>query len=113
MSKLTSEWCRNHIESMKANGLSLLEEKYLEALEIALPILEKQERDEGEWVEWKGGFCPVRGETIVDVKWSNGDKNVGKEADEWRWQHWDNCPNIIAYRIIPERANIRNMYRRW
>ena len=44
MNKLTAEWCRNHIESMKSNGLSLLEEKYLQALEIALIQLEQQEK---------------------------------------------------------------------
>lgn len=43
MRKLTAEWCRNHIESMRANGLSLLEEYYVQALEIALTVLELQE----------------------------------------------------------------------
>ena len=42
MKKLTAEWCRNHIESMRANGLSLLEEYYVQALEIALQVLEQQ-----------------------------------------------------------------------
>lgn len=45
MNKLNAEWCRNHIESMKANGLSLLEEKYLQALEIALTVLEQKDVD--------------------------------------------------------------------
>jgi len=44
MKKLTAEWCRNHIESMRANGLSLLEEYYVQALEIALPVLEHREK---------------------------------------------------------------------
>lgn len=43
MNKLTAEWCRIHIESMRANGLSLLEEYYVQALEIALPVLELRE----------------------------------------------------------------------
>lgn len=44
MKKLTAEWCRNHIESMRANGLSLLEEYYVQALEISLPVLEQREK---------------------------------------------------------------------
>lgn len=52
MSKLTAEKCRERIASLKRNrrvfGLAMDSELYLKALEIALPVLEKQERDRGE-----------------------------------------------------------------
>ena len=57
MNKLTAEVARRHhcdLKSFQDNpkiGLSLKEELYLQALEIALPILEQQERGEGEWKE--------------------------------------------------------------
>ena len=51
MNKLTADVARmdiGHLKSFQANphvGLSLKEEKYLQALEIALPVLEQQERE--------------------------------------------------------------------
>ncbi|WP_182056533.1 hypothetical protein [Pantoea sp. ME81] len=41
--KLTAEKCRNAIESIKLRQQSIREEIYLQALEIALPVLEAQE----------------------------------------------------------------------
>ena len=100
MSKITAEWCRNHIESMKANGLSLLEEKYLQALEIALPVLEQQEKGNDGWIEWGGGNeCPVPKSCWVEAKLRNGKKDAG-----WgwiaEWRHTGNGYDIIAYRVI-------------
>jgi len=47
MKKLTAEKCRERIASLKRNrrvfGLALDSEIYLQALEIALPVLEQQE----------------------------------------------------------------------
>lgn len=44
MKKLTAEKCCQLLDSLNSNGMSILEGYYLEALEIALPILEQQER---------------------------------------------------------------------
>jgi hypothetical protein len=78
----------------------------VQAYEIALPILEQQERGEGEWIEWGGGECPVDSDTIVGTKWSDGDKILNR-AGVFHWHHVYG-PNIIAYRIIPERATNQN-----
>lgn len=47
MNKLTAEKCRSLIANMRGeweeSGLTTKEEKYLQALEIALPVLEQQE----------------------------------------------------------------------
>ena len=49
MKKLTADRCRDRIASLKRNrrvfGLAMDSELYLQALEIALPILEQQEKD--------------------------------------------------------------------
>lgn len=54
MNKLTAEVARqdlNHLKSwVETCGISMKEERYMQALEIALPILEQQERGEGEWI---------------------------------------------------------------
>lgn len=108
MKKLTSEVARRDISHLKAFqkqpniGLSLREETYLQALEIALPILEEQERSEGGWIEWSGGERPVDG--VVEVKLRSGNTHC-TNASLLRWHHRD---DIIAYRIIPERATNQN-----
>lgn len=49
MRKLTADRCRDRIESLKRNrrvfGLAMDSELYLQALEIALPVIEQQEKD--------------------------------------------------------------------
>lgn len=51
MNKLTAEKCCELLDKLNSNGMSILEGYYAEALEIALPILEQQERGEADQVE--------------------------------------------------------------
>ncbi|UJH95849.1 hypothetical protein [Pantoea phage Nufs112] len=50
MNKLTAEKCRGmflHLfEDKRQDGITLKEDLYMQALEIALPILEQQEREQ-------------------------------------------------------------------
>ncbi|MCX3307987.1 hypothetical protein ORN12_03040 [Pantoea vagans] len=117
MNKLTAEKCRGLIAHLsrakKLLGVSMAEESYLEALEIALPILEQQERveGEGEWIEWGGGKQPVPSSTHVEVKFRNGATNREESAGGWGWECTPDDPrfyDIIAYRIITERATNQN-----
>ena len=65
-----------------------------------------------EWIEWKGGECPVEVGTLVDVRYRNGEENFHVEAGIWiytsgsdpealahDWIHDDNDYDIIAYRL--------------
>lgn len=108
MNKLTAEKCRMAIESIKLRQASIREEIYLQALEIALPILEHQERGEWEWIEWGGGAMPVSDKSWVDIKWIDGYFSYNTFAAIWDWEHRSGADNIIAYRIIPERATNKN-----
>lgn len=107
MNKLTAEECRMLINGLSGNR-SIREDKYLAALEISLPILEQQERADGEWIEWGGGQCPVDEEAVVSVKY-RGDKWAHQEGEaakfDWRHRGWCADTDIIAYRIIPERSH--------
>ncbi|MBZ6396562.1 MULTISPECIES: hypothetical protein [Pantoea] len=106
MSKLTTERCRQLISQLSFerdnHGMSNQKYDYLEALEIALPVLEQQERGEG-WIEWKGGDCPVSSETEVEVRMRDGYVGIAP-ADTFRWKLAvrDQFPaaDIIAYRVI-------------
>jgi len=111
MKKLTAEKCCQLLDSLNSNGMSILEGYYVEALEIALPILEQQERGEGEWIEWKGGECPVPAATPVEVKFRKGRVNRKEHAGSWGWLSDEDEPrpyDIIAYRIIPEQPTNQN-----
>jgi len=114
MKKLTAEVARRDISHLKAFqkqpniGLSLREETYLQALEIALPILEQQERGEGDWIEWGGGSRPVPLWQSIEVRLRSGNFRSGQTAAYWMWQHTGGINDIIAYRIIPERATNQN-----
>lgn len=67
---------------------------YAEQYEAALAA-----KNEG-WIEWSGGECPpVSTNTVVDVKFKNGNVQSGYPAGEYSWEHaWQDC-NIIAYRL--------------
>ncbi|MEB6223738.1 hypothetical protein [Pantoea anthophila] len=127
MNKLTAEKCREQFEYWaksfgqepdltRANGGSNYANSEIdaawiawkasrEALEIALPILEQQERGEGDWVECKGGLDPA--EQYVEVKFRTGatDRDYVRR---FMWKHDGDRYDIIAYRIIPERATNQN-----
>lgn len=49
------------------------------------------------WIEWNGGECPVDGDSVIDVKLSDGDEFFGVDAD-WDWHQGSGC-DIVAYRL--------------
>lgn len=115
MNKLTAEKCREFIsvfKSLEKEGhLALTSAYHLQALEIALPILEQQERGEGEWLHWNGerALPPVDSYSRVEVRLRNGEV-IERQAQEFAWR---NSPvkvgfDIIAYRIIPEQPTNQN-----
>jgi len=109
MKKLTAEKCREFIsvfKSLEKEGhLALTSGYHLQALEIALPILEQQER--GKWIEWKGGIvAPVTG--LVEVRYRNGREQKGCKAGDFSWSLGLGGLTIIAYRIIPEHPTNQN-----
>ena len=53
--------------------------------------------DSDGWIEWNGGECPVDGDSVIDVKLSDGDEFFGVDAD-WDWHQGSGC-DIIAYRL--------------
>lgn len=111
MKKLTAEKCREQFDecrALKERGyLSINGEYKLQALEIALPILEQQERGEGEWTEWGGGDQPITGYKLVDVRLRDGTEYQHQMGCLY-WEHNGLAEDIIAYRIIPERATNQN-----
>lgn len=109
MNKLTAEIARmdiGHLREHQANphvGLSLREEKYLQALEIALPMLEQQEKGDDGWLHWNGEMAlpPVDSDVRIEIKRRNGEVTE-RQAKCFAWR---NSPvksefDIIAYRVI-------------
>lgn len=114
MNKLTADKCREFIsvfKSLEKEGhLALTSGYHLQALEIALPILEQQEQGDG-WNEWRGGEQPVADDVIVKVTCRGGDRFGPDSASCFEWEHYVPGPDgydIIAYRIIPEQSTNQN-----
>jgi len=110
MKKLTAEKCREMIHDMSVkrdfNGLSIREDRYFEALEIALPVLEQQEKGEGDWIEWFGGECPVEPRVEVEFKQRDGQEDTA--PSKWLdWTHENRSYDIIAYRVIEQQERER------
>lgn len=52
------------------------------------------------WIDWAGGkHPPVSTNTVVDVKFKNGNVQSGYPAGEYSWEHEWQSSNIIAYRL--------------
>jgi len=56
------------------------------------------------WIEWKGGECPVPGDTVVTIRCRSGDEDTGP-ASNYYWLYDEDSCDIISYRIHkPEKA---------
>lgn len=84
----------------KARIEALLADDYAETIitreqyEAALAV-----KNDG-WIEWGGGkHPPVSTNTVVDVKFKNGNVQSGYPAGEYSWEHEWTYSNIIAYRL--------------
>lgn len=108
MNKLTAEECKFLImrltESRWDGKISIKEKKYLAALEIALPVLEQQEK--GGWIEWGGGAQPIEKMEFVEVKFRDATEGEGL-AYWWEWSHDGATDDIIAYRVIEQQERER------
>ena len=60
--------------------------------------------DDDGWIEWKGGECPVDGESIVDVEFNSGNI-VSGVAKGLSWRHEWKYSNVIAYR--PHKPDVK------
>lgn len=49
-----------------------------------------------QWIEWKGGECPVSDDIFVKVKFREMLSDEGK-ANIFNWEHLDDEEDIIAY----------------
>lgn len=54
---------------------------------------------DGGWIEWNGGHCPVAGSKLVYVRFRNGTESSLTSAKEWVWIHVNSPFDIIAYRL--------------
>lgn len=72
--------------------------------------VEGQVVDADGWIAWAGGECPVACGVAVDIKFRDQIEPVldGASANEFRWEHFENSGDIIAYRLHqPQDANSR------
>ena len=104
MNKLTADECREQIAEfqhlLESESISTKAERHLQAYQIALPVLEQQEKGGDGWIEWGGNNAPVSYNAIVDIRWLDGVIETGV----CRHFYWGrNCINpIVAYRVVQQ-----------
>lgn len=59
------------------------------------------------WIEWKGGECPVTRDSVIDVRYRSGAEVIGSFANSVQtkssvWGHHGDDLDITAYRIRQE-----------
>lgn len=67
---------------------------------------EEREVEDGEWIKWEGGPCPVPLDTLVCCRLRGGD-GVGyhgqiRKASEWDWGRFEGTPQyeIVEYKVM-------------
>lgn len=61
----------------------------------------EQPAPEPDWIEWKGGECPVPKRELVEVRYRSGNECTVVAYGK-RWAHIDSFGDIIAYRLSPK-----------
>lgn len=56
-----------------------------------------------DWIEWKGGTCPVPAGTSVDLLFRDG-RAVRNKPPAWDWHHTGGNGDIVAYRLAQPAA---------
>lgn len=68
-----------------------------------------REQQDGDWIDWSGGECPVDADVMVDVEFRDGFPSDPVPAGRRDWEHWPDgepersdgpCSDIIAYRVV-------------
>lgn len=59
-------------------------------------------KPKNKWIPWNGGECPVDCDTMVTVKFRDGDIFKHKSANYWDWSHYGAAVDIIAYKIVKD-----------
>lgn len=95
---------QNMSASALPTGPSQAEPEGVSALRASVPCA----ADESEWIEWRGGHCPVPADTRVDVRWNNRAVSLHALAgiyggDPDLWSGPQNGGYIIAYRASSSR----------
>lgn len=107
---------RSIAEQVLEAGYRLVREQSINAAEIATEhnhsdVVSGQATtapDADGWIEWSGGECPVIVDDVVEVKFRDGVSSDAGKAMGWRWEHYGNTADIIAYRLHqPQDANSR------
>ena len=114
MNKLTAEKCRELLKERyrqrESGDISIGGAYMLQALEIALPVLEQQEKGELVWIYWDGesALPPVKDNVMVEIRMRSGNY-MRAPAKTIRWRNYESHPgDIIAYRVIEQQEKATN-----
>ncbi|XGI80205.1 hypothetical protein ACED16_25410 [Enterobacter hormaechei] len=81
--------------------ISIISREQYESALAASKEMTINKPDSDGWISWCGGECPVDGDMVVDVRFrAQGQADLdGDVADNFRWEHFSNGADIVAYRL--------------
>lgn len=89
-----------HQDAVISCAIDRLNVLTLRTLELSRSLITQQGQGDG-WIEWRGGVCPVDGDTMVVVKFRDGSMhNKPRPALIYRWTSEQCNGDIIAYRVV-------------
>lgn len=68
---------------------------------LTAQLAEQAKPEPGEWIEWKGGECPIADGIRHWARTRNDQLLSGTHATGWDWSHCGTDGDIIAYRVLP------------
>lgn len=76
----------------------------LEARVKELEAQQKPKTNLPDFIDYDGsGQCPTNPLNTVEVKFRDGRTNASLSAQKWRWEHFDDEDDIVAYRVLDAR----------
>jgi hypothetical protein len=77
----------------------------LAALQLWLEAKEVAGATTPDWILWRGGRCPVKGDTPLRVQFRTGREINVEHPGALRWEHQGTAGDIVAYCVIPTFAD--------
>lgn len=92
-----------YADAMLAVSCAKQRPESVEAKQTLAEYYQYPESGADEWIEWRGGACPVLRRQRVEVRLRNGEQ-LAEEAMFFTWDYADveDCgEEIIAYKVLP------------
>lgn len=87
-------------DTMVATAVKIADALLAELDKVAVPVALPMP-DENGWVRHDRSKCPVRPDTLVEIRMRSGETFYGPAGKYWWGHNTDYSGDIVAYRVVP------------